>query len=198
MADIARLRGARRRPDGAVAVRRGGRAGRARAGRPRSPRRDGRGGTAARAPGSTVPAAPLVIESDPRRLERIVGNLLDNAREHAPGASVDVAVAMADGAAVVVVADDGPGVPPDGSSGSSSGSTRRTRRDTAAAAGWAWRSPRSTRACCAGSLVALERRGRRAAVELRLPVTESLRDGDPTAMGGADDDAPSTAQEPSA
>jgi signal transduction histidine kinase len=60
---------------------------------------------------------PPTIPSDPRRLERIVGNLLDNAREHAAGDAVRVGVARADveGAPglTITVADRGPGVPAD-------------------------------------------------------------------------------------
>ena len=43
---------------------------------------------AARHPAAAVvlPPQPVVVDSDPRRLERILGNLLDNARAHAPGA----------------------------------------------------------------------------------------------------------------
>jgi two-component system sensor histidine kinase MtrB len=69
---------------------------------------------AARLPGAglSLPDPPVVIESEPRRLERIVGNLLDNAREHAPGAPVEVSVEVA-GDEVVGLADAGPGVPAD-------------------------------------------------------------------------------------
>src|SRR5439155_9259007 len=61
----------------------------------------------------SLPTQPIVLESDVRRLDRVVGNLLDNARTHAPGAPVDVAVELAaDSAhATVTVADRGPGVP---------------------------------------------------------------------------------------
>ena len=71
--------------------------------------------TSARLPDAQmhVPDPPIVVESEPRRLERIVGNLLDNAREHAPGAGVDVAVTREGDDAVVAVEDGGPGVPPD-------------------------------------------------------------------------------------
>ncbi len=51
--------------------------------------------------------------TDPRRLDRIIGNLLDNARDHAAGTSVEVALTMTREGAVIVVADRGPGVPAD-------------------------------------------------------------------------------------
>ncbi len=60
-----------------------------------------------------LPDPPVVVEADPRRLERILGNLLDNARDHAPGASVEVSVAREGNVVVVAVEDDGPGVPAD-------------------------------------------------------------------------------------
>jgi signal transduction histidine kinase len=54
----------------------------------------------------------LELSSDPRRLERIVANLIGNALEH--GASeVSVRLARDNGAAVVEVADDGPGIAPE-------------------------------------------------------------------------------------
>lgn len=69
---------------------------------------------AARLPDAAVavPSRPVVASTDPRRLERILGNLLDNAREHAPGAPVEVALAPVRGGAVITVADRGPGVRP--------------------------------------------------------------------------------------
>jgi two-component system sensor histidine kinase MtrB len=50
----------------------------------------------------------LRVTSDPRRLERIVGNLVGNALEHG-GSHVTVRV----GEGAVEVADDGPGIPPE-------------------------------------------------------------------------------------
>ena len=61
-----------------------------------------------------TPDGPVMVEADVRRLDRIVGNLLDNARAHAPGAAVEVTVGRdtRDAAdAIVQVADRGPGVP---------------------------------------------------------------------------------------
>jgi two-component system sensor histidine kinase MtrB len=70
---------------------------------------------AARLPAASLhlPDGPLVIDSDPRRLERILGNLLDNAREHAAHAPVDVSLSADAGEIVLGVSDAGPGVPPD-------------------------------------------------------------------------------------
>ncbi len=58
----------------------------------------------------TLPPTPVAATSDPRRLERILGNLLDNARDHAPGAPVEVSLVVARDGAVITVADRGPGV----------------------------------------------------------------------------------------
>lgn len=70
---------------------------------------------AARSPDAVVrtPEAPLFVETEPRRLERILGNLLDNAREHAPGAPVELRLRAEPGVAIVEVLDGGPGVPGD-------------------------------------------------------------------------------------
>jgi PAS domain S-box-containing protein len=60
--------------------------------------------------------APLTIEADPGMVDRIVENLLTNARKHTPGDSrIWVRVARDDGGegALLTVEDDGPGVPPD-------------------------------------------------------------------------------------
>lgn len=57
-----------------------------------------------------VETEPMMIESDIRRLDRILGNLLDNARVHASGSQVEVRVLISAGTAEVVVSDRGPGV----------------------------------------------------------------------------------------
>jgi two-component system sensor histidine kinase MtrB len=70
---------------------------------------------AARLPGARerLPDGPLPVVLDRRRLERILGNLLDNAREHGGGAGVEVNLDVAPTAIELIVADRGPGVPPD-------------------------------------------------------------------------------------
>ncbi len=55
----------------------------------------------------------ITVHCDRRALERVVGNLLDNAARHAPGAPVSVAARLDRGELEVGVADEGPGVPED-------------------------------------------------------------------------------------
>jgi two-component system sensor histidine kinase MtrB len=71
---------------------------------------------AARSPRATfvTPERKVVIDADPRRLERILGNFLDNAREHAGDAEVKIELdARRDDEIVIAVSDRGPGVPED-------------------------------------------------------------------------------------
>ena len=66
-----------------------------------------------RLPGTEVRCRPgLTVRTDRRRLERVVTNLVDNARVHADGAEVTVSAGLDGGHLVVEVADRGPGVPP--------------------------------------------------------------------------------------
>jgi two-component system sensor histidine kinase MtrB len=60
-----------------------------------------------------LPSRPVVVTTERRRLERILGNLLDNAREHAAGNGVEVELLEGAGHVTVAVADRGPGVPVD-------------------------------------------------------------------------------------
>jgi two-component system, OmpR family, sensor kinase len=58
--------------------------------------------------------APVLVEADEDRLKQILDNLLANARVHtAPRTPVTVRVAERESAAVLEVADEGPGVPPE-------------------------------------------------------------------------------------
>ena len=61
-----------------------------------------------------APPKPVMIEADPRRLERILGNFLDNAREHAGDKGVEIELDASRGDQIIVaVSDRGPGVPED-------------------------------------------------------------------------------------
>jgi two-component system sensor histidine kinase MtrB len=144
-----------------------------------------------------LPSEPLVVETDQRRLERILGNLLDNAREHGGGADATVTLDVAPDELVLAVADRGPGVPPDrldqiferffkadpSRAGGSSGLGLAIAAEHAALLG--------------GSLRAVNRDGGGLRIELHLPVTGSLQRGDLAAMGRRDGEgATSATREP--
>jgi two-component system OmpR family sensor kinase len=59
-----------------------------------------------------LPAEPVLVTGDGPRLHQVIANLLTNARTHTPpGCTVTASVATDRGAAVLTVADDGPGIP---------------------------------------------------------------------------------------
>jgi signal transduction histidine kinase len=55
---------------------------------------------------------PVQVSADRPQLERLVGNLLDNAVRHARDRIVVTLAPAGDGSAELTVADDGPGIPP--------------------------------------------------------------------------------------
>ncbi|WP_394162490.1 MtrAB system histidine kinase MtrB [Galactobacter valiniphilus] len=59
-----------------------------------------------------APDTPVVVEMDPRRVERVVRNLVMNAVEHGEGRPIEVRVAGDDAAAAVAVRDHGIGLSP--------------------------------------------------------------------------------------
>jgi two-component system, chemotaxis family, CheB/CheR fusion protein len=59
-----------------------------------------------------LPAEPIIVSGDPRRLQQVVLNLLTNAITHAPDTEyVDVCVRCLEGEAELQVQDYGPGIP---------------------------------------------------------------------------------------
>ena len=60
----------------------------------------------------TVPEG-LVVRTDKLHLERVVGNLVENAVVHGLGRDVEVVVALREGRPTIEVADRGPGIPPE-------------------------------------------------------------------------------------
>ncbi|MGK5740803.1 HAMP domain-containing sensor histidine kinase [Micromonospora sp. URMC 103] len=61
-----------------------------------------------------LPDEPVGVPGDAARLHQVVANLLANARVHTPaGTTVTTALRAEPGGALLCVADDGPGVPPD-------------------------------------------------------------------------------------
>jgi two-component system sensor histidine kinase MtrB len=64
----------------------------------------------------TAPETAVVAEYDPRRVDRILRNLLANAIEHGEGRPIDVVVAASDDAVAIAVRDHGAGLRPGESS----------------------------------------------------------------------------------
>jgi two-component system sensor histidine kinase MtrB len=147
----------------------------------------------ARLPGASVagPLEPVTIETDPRRIERILGNLLDNAREHAAGTPVDVEIGMDPlGDAVIAVSDRGPGIAPDrlGRIFERFYKLEASRHAGSSGLGLAIAHEHAT--LLGGTLVAANRPDGGLRVELRLPVTESLPAGDAVATDAPHDGVP--------
>jgi two-component system sensor histidine kinase MtrB len=127
---------------------------------------------------TTLPAQPVVVETDPRRLDRILGNLLDNARAHAPGATVEVSLTPTAGGAVIVVADRGPGVRADALPHLFDRFFKADPSRTAGSSGLGLAIAAEHAALLGGSLRARNRPGGGLIVALTLPVTGSLPTGD--------------------
>jgi two-component system OmpR family sensor kinase len=61
-----------------------------------------------------VPEHPVIALADRHRLHQVITNLLANARTHTPpGTQVEAGISQTDGAAVITVTDNGPGIPPE-------------------------------------------------------------------------------------
>jgi signal transduction histidine kinase len=134
-----------------------------------------------------LPDERVVLETDPRRLERIVGNLLDNAREHAGGALVVVRLRATADEIRIAVLDRGPGVAPD----------RLTRiferfymadPSRRGGSGLGLSIAAEHAALLGGRLRAKNREGGGLEIELVLPVTQPLPDGDDAAIRGGEAD----------
>jgi len=146
------------------------------------------GAVAARLPEAAValPPIPLVVDSDPRRLDRILGNLLDNARDHAPGAPVEVALQATREGAVIVVADRGPGVPGDAAAHLFDRFYKADPSRAGGSSGLGLAIAAEHAALLGGTLRARARPGGGMVFALTLPVTRSLPVGDAADTAPAD------------
>jgi two-component system sensor histidine kinase MtrB len=144
---------------------------------------------AARLPAASLdlPSDPVVVETDPRRLDRILGNLLDNARVHAPGAPVEVGLAADDaGGTRLWVSDRGPGVPAEALERIFGRFTKIDPARTGDGSGLGLAIVAEHAALLGGTVRAQPREGGGLRFEVRLPVAEPLRDGDGHVMPGSD------------
>jgi two-component system sensor histidine kinase MtrB len=115
----------------------------------------------------------LRVSSDPRRLERIVANLVDNALEH--GGSI-VTVRIRDGA--VEVADDGPGIPPEHLPHLFERFYKADAARSSGGTGLGLAIAQENAQLLGGRIEVASEPGRGSRFTLRLPVTEPLHDRD--------------------
>lgn len=137
---------------------------------------------AARLPEASLAIAPepVVITSDARRLDRIVGNLLDNARTHSPGSPVEITVESGPDGARITVADRGPGVATDAIDHIFERFYKADVSRTSGSSGLGLAIAREHAELLGGTLTARNRAGGGLELTLLLPVTRSLPGGDPS------------------
>jgi signal transduction histidine kinase len=147
---------------------------------------------AARLPEADVhlPREPLIVETDPRRLERILGNLLDNAREHGAGDAVEVSLEERPSELVLAVVDRGPGVAEDRLGRIFERFYKADPSRHAGSSGLGLAIAAENAALLGGRLHAANRPDGGLRIELHLPVTGSLRRSDTAAIGPGDGGAP--------
>jgi signal transduction histidine kinase len=130
--------------------------------------------------GVHLPPEPVVVEADVRRLDRILGNVLDNARIHAPGAPVDVTLEHRPDDVRITVEDRGPGAPPTTLAHLFDRFFKadRSRSADVSTSGLGLAIAAEHAALLGGSLSVAPRDGGGLTFTLRLPVTRSLPAGD--------------------
>ncbi len=140
---------------------------------------------AARLPGARLrlDEGPIRVVLDRRRLERILGNLLDNAREHGEAAAVEVGLEVDDSSLRIVVADRGPGVAPDALPFLFERFHKADPSRSRGGSGLGLAIAREHAELLGGSLRADLRPGGGLRFELELPVTRPLPGGDDGVTG---------------
>jgi signal transduction histidine kinase len=125
-----------------------------------------------------VPDEPVRVVLDRRRLERILGNLLDNAREHGEAAAVEVGLDVDGDTLRLAVADRGPGAPPEELPHLFERFRKADPSRSRGGSGLGLAIAREHAALLGGTLDATLRDGGGLRFELRLPVTRPLPSGD--------------------
>jgi two-component system sensor histidine kinase MtrB len=133
-----------------------------------------------------VPADEIRVVLDRRRLDRILGNLLDNAREHGEGAAVEVTLDVKADTLLLEVADLGPGVSEDELPNLFERFHKADPSRSRGGSGLGLAIAREHAELLGGTLRAELREGGGLRFELRLPVTRPLPAGDEPVTEGAD------------
>jgi two-component system sensor histidine kinase MtrB len=130
----------------------------------------------------------VVVTTDPRRLERIVANLVGNAITHG-GTGVRVRIAHDDdGHAVIAVADDGPGIPSEALPHIFERQFKADRSRNSQGSGLGLAIARENALLLGGDITATSTPGVGSRFTLRLPVAEPLPNGDFVVAHAAEDE----------
>ena len=146
------------------------------------------------------PAPSVVVDTDPRRLERILANFLDNAREHAGATDVTVELDVSGEDLVLAVSDRGPGVPEDRLQRIFERFTKLDPSRTGGSSGLGLAIAAEHAGLLGGYLQAMNREGGGLRLELVVPapVTRSLHDGDGSVTQAFESGTPTTTTRESA
>jgi two-component system sensor histidine kinase MtrB len=131
-------------------------------------------------------AQHVVLTTDPRRLERIVANLVENAITHA-GVGIRVRVAREQDHAVIAVTDAGPGIPPAALPHVFDRQFKGDRSRSGRGSGLGLAIARDNARLLGGDITVSSTPGVGSVFTLRLPVSGSFPDGDRSVAGAADD-----------
>jgi len=134
-----------------------------------------------------VDAHNVVLMTDPRRLERIVANLVENAVTHA-GVGVHVSVTRQHDQAVIDVADAGPGIPAAALPRIFDRQFKADRSRSSGGSGLGLAIARENARLLGGDITATSTPGAGSNFTLWLPVAESLSDGGSLVADAAEDD----------
>jgi two-component system sensor histidine kinase MtrB len=127
-----------------------------------------------------------VLRTDPRRVERIIANLVGNAIEHG-GGEADVLIRSGGGQASIEVSDHGPGIAPNDLTRIFERFAKADASRAGAGSGLGLAIARENARLLGGDIEARSGPGSGATFTVRLPVEESLPGGDGRDAGDHDD-----------
>jgi two-component system sensor histidine kinase MtrB len=131
-------------------------------------------------------ADPVVLMTDPRRLERIVANLIENAATHA-GVGIRVSVTRQHDQAVIDVTDAGPGIPAAALPHIFDRQFKADHSRSSRGSGLGLAIARENARLLGGDITATSTPGAGSNFTLRLPVAQSLSDGDSPVAAASED-----------
>ena len=137
---------------------------------------------------------PVTVDTDPRRLERVLANLIANAVEHG-GRDVQVRVSRDGPAAIVRVVDRGPGIPAEHLPRLFERFYKADPARSSPGSGLGLAIARENARLLDADLRVWSKVGTGTQFQLALPVTQRLPDGEATVQRNADREAQDTSEE---